>query len=124
MIALGGVIGAGLFVGSSVVIKSAGPAAVLSFLITGEVLGQRPMSQRRDTLRVIERDSGCEGLLLRPLCAKLMTPIRAEVEGLVDRLTAGLGPSLKGLAEDARITALDWRSASRETVPAIDDAAA
>lgn len=46
------------------------------------------------------------------------------VEGLVDRLTAGLGPSLKGLAEDARITALDWRSASRETVPAIDDAAA
>ena len=35
MIALGGVIGAGLFVGSSVVIQSAGPAAVLSFLITG-----------------------------------------------------------------------------------------
>lgn len=56
-----------------------------SFLLTGEVLGQRPMSQRRDTLRVIERDSGCEGLLLRPLCAKLMTPIRAETEGLVDR---------------------------------------
>src|SRR5271168_1756660 len=35
MIALGGVIGAGLFVGSGVVIKSAGPAAVLSFVITG-----------------------------------------------------------------------------------------
>ena len=56
-----------------------------SFLITGEVLGQRPMSQRRDTLRVIERDSGCEGLLLRPLCAQLMTPTQAEIEGLVDR---------------------------------------
>jgi hypothetical protein len=56
-----------------------------SFLITGEVLGQRPMSQRRDTLRVIERDSGCSGLLLRPLCAKLMEPTRAEREGLVDR---------------------------------------
>ncbi|MGD9947583.1 MAG: thiamine biosynthesis protein [Desulfobulbus sp.] len=56
-----------------------------SFLLTGEVLGQRPMSQRRDTLRVIERDSGCEGLLLRPLCAKLMSPTRAEIEGLVDR---------------------------------------
>lgn len=56
-----------------------------SFLFTGEVLGQRPMSQRRDTLRVIERDSGCEGLLLRPLCAKLMPPTRAEIEGLVDR---------------------------------------
>lgn len=56
-----------------------------SFLITGEVLGQRPMSQRRDTLRVIERDSGCTGLLLRPLCAQLMAPTRAEEEGLVDR---------------------------------------
>ena len=56
-----------------------------SFIFTGEVLGQRPMSQRRDTLRVIERDSGCEGLLLRPLCAKLMSPIKAELEGLVDR---------------------------------------
>lgn len=56
-----------------------------SFLLTGEVLGQRPMSQRRDTLRVIERDSDCEGLLLRPLCAKLMSPTQAEIDGLVDR---------------------------------------
>ncbi len=56
-----------------------------SFLITGEVLGQRPMSQRRDTMRIIERDSGCTGILLRPLCAKLMDPTRPELEGLVDR---------------------------------------
>ncbi len=56
-----------------------------SFLVTGEVLGQRPMSQRRDTLRVIERDSGCAGLLLRPLSAKFLAPTRAELEGLVDR---------------------------------------
>ncbi|MFA6284676.1 MAG: thiamine biosynthesis protein [Desulfurivibrionaceae bacterium] len=56
-----------------------------SFLITGEVLGQRPMSQRRDTLRVIERDSGCTGILLRPLCAKTQEPTLAEREGLVDR---------------------------------------
>ena len=56
-----------------------------SFLISGEVLGQRPMSQRRDTLRVIERDSGCTDILLRPLSAKLMTPTLAEQEGLVDR---------------------------------------
>lgn len=56
-----------------------------SFLVSGEVLGQRPMSQRRDTLRVIERDSGCEDILLRPLCARLMAPTRAEREGLVDR---------------------------------------
>ncbi|MCL2457610.1 MAG: thiamine biosynthesis protein [Desulfobulbus sp.] len=61
------------------------PAYGASFLFTGEVLGQRPMSQRRDTLRVIERDSGCTGLLLRPLCAKLMPPTQAELAGLVDR---------------------------------------
>jgi hypothetical protein len=56
-----------------------------SFLITGEVIGQRPMSQRRDTLRVIERDSGCTGILLRPLCAKTQEPTFAEREGSVDR---------------------------------------
>ena len=56
-----------------------------SFLISGEVLGQRPMSQRRDTLRVIERDSDNEGLLLRPLSAKLMSPTKAEKEGWIDR---------------------------------------
>jgi len=56
-----------------------------SFLFTGEVLGQRPMSQRRDTLRVIERDSGCEDILLRPLCAKRLPVTKPEREGLVDR---------------------------------------
>ena len=56
-----------------------------SFIFTGEVIGQRPMSQRRDALRVIERDSKCEGLLLRPLCAKNLNPTRMEEEGLVDR---------------------------------------
>ena len=55
-----------------------------SFIFSGEVLGQRPMSQRRDTLRVIERDSGCDDILLRPLCAKRLNPTRAEREGLVD----------------------------------------
>lgn len=56
-----------------------------SFLITGEVLGQRPMSQRRDTLNVIERDSATRSLLLRPLSAKLMKPTEAELRGWVDR---------------------------------------
>ncbi|MBU1453408.1 MAG: thiamine biosynthesis protein, partial [Proteobacteria bacterium] len=56
-----------------------------SFLISGEVLGQRPMSQRRDTLRVIERDSDNDGLLLRPLSAKLMSPTKPETEGWIDR---------------------------------------
>ncbi|MBI2355027.1 MAG: hypothetical protein HYV06_08365 [Deltaproteobacteria bacterium] len=55
------------------------------FIITGEVLGQRPMSQRRDTLRVIERESGLEGLILRPLSARHFEPTIPEREGWVDR---------------------------------------
>ena len=55
------------------------------FVITGEVLGQRPMSQRRDTLRVIERESGLEGLLLRPLSAKFFKPTIPELQGWVNR---------------------------------------
>ena len=55
------------------------------FVITGEVLGQRPMSQRRDTLNVIERESGLAGLLLRPLSAKHFEPTIPEREGWVDR---------------------------------------
>ncbi len=56
-----------------------------SFLISGEVLGQRPMSQRRDTMNVIERDSETRSLLLRPLCARLMTETLPEINGWVDR---------------------------------------
>ncbi len=55
------------------------------FVVTGEVLGQRPMSQRRDTLRLIERESGLEGLLLRPLSARHFTATIPEQEGWVDR---------------------------------------
>jgi tRNA U34 2-thiouridine synthase MnmA/TrmU len=69
------------------------------FIITGEVLGQRPMSQRRDTLRVIERESGLEGLLLRPLSAQHFEPTIPEKEGWVDRdkLLAIKGRSRKDL---------------------------
>lgn len=56
-----------------------------SFIISGEVVGQRPMSQRRDALRVVERESGCEGILLRPLCAQRLEPTQPEITGLVDR---------------------------------------
>jgi tRNA-uridine 2-sulfurtransferase len=56
-----------------------------SFLVTGEVLGQRPMSQRLDTLHVISRDSGSRSFLLRPLSAKLLPETIPEQEGLVDR---------------------------------------
>jgi hypothetical protein len=56
-----------------------------SFIITGEVLGQRPMSQRRDAFRVIERESGLAGLILRPLSAMHLEPTVPEKAGIVDR---------------------------------------
>ncbi|MBI5893914.1 MAG: 7-cyano-7-deazaguanine synthase [Deltaproteobacteria bacterium] len=56
-----------------------------SFIITGEVLGQRPMSQRIDAFKSIERDSGLEGLILRPLSAKHLEPTIPEKTGIVDR---------------------------------------
>jgi len=56
-----------------------------AFVFTGEVLGQRPKSQRRDTLRIIEREAKMDGRLLRPLSAKLLKPTIPEEEGLVDR---------------------------------------
>lgn len=56
-----------------------------SFVVTGEVLGQRPMSQKRHDLTVVERASGLQGLLLRPLSATLLSPTVPELEGVVDR---------------------------------------
>ncbi|MFO8025742.1 tRNA (5-methylaminomethyl-2-thiouridylate)-methyltransferase [Thiohalophilus sp.] len=55
------------------------------FIVTGEVIGQRPMSQRKETMPVIQRESGAGERLLRPLCAKNLTPTLAEREGWVDR---------------------------------------
>jgi len=55
------------------------------FVFTGEVLGQRPMSQHRRQLDLIERDSGLKGKLVRPLSAKLMNPTEPELSGLLDR---------------------------------------
>ncbi len=55
------------------------------FLFTGEVLGQRPMSQHRGSLNLIARESGVPELLLRPLSAKLLSPTRPELLGWVDR---------------------------------------
>lgn len=56
-----------------------------SFIATGEVLGQRPMSQRKNMLRLVEKNSGLEGLLLRPLSARLLEPTTPEEKGWVDR---------------------------------------
>ncbi|MEO5339427.1 MAG: tRNA (5-methylaminomethyl-2-thiouridylate)-methyltransferase [Magnetococcus sp. MYC-9] len=55
------------------------------FLFTGEVLGQRPMSQRRENLPHIEREAGVEGWLLRPLCATRLKATEPEKLGWVDR---------------------------------------
>ncbi|NQT52811.1 hypothetical protein HQ576_12200, partial [bacterium] len=55
------------------------------FIVTGEVVGQRPMSQRRRVLGEINRETGLDGLILRPLSAKLLPPSIPEKEGWVDR---------------------------------------
>lgn len=55
------------------------------FIITGEVIGQRPKSQRKDMMAVIARESGADDILLRPLCARNLPPTRPEREGWVDR---------------------------------------
>lgn len=56
-----------------------------SFLVTGEVLGQRPMSQRRQAIKIIEREAGLEGKVLRPLSALHFPPTEPERAGIVDR---------------------------------------
>lgn len=56
-----------------------------SFLVTGEVVGQRPMSQKKETMRMIEKRSGLEGLILRPLSAQLLEATIPEQKGWVDR---------------------------------------
>ena len=56
-----------------------------AFIITGEVLGQRPMSQHRQALEVIEKESGLERLILRPLSARLLPVTLAEEKGWVKR---------------------------------------
>jgi len=55
------------------------------FVFTGEVLGQRPMSQHLRAMKVIEREAGLAGRLLRPLSAQLLEPTLPEREGWVDR---------------------------------------
>jgi len=56
-----------------------------SFLVSGEVLGQRPMSQRSDALNLIRKDADVKDLLLRPLSAQKLGPTPMEQSGLVDR---------------------------------------
>jgi len=55
------------------------------FVITGEVVGQRPKSQRKHTMPIVQHDSGIEDRLLRPLCARNLPETLPEREGWVDR---------------------------------------
>ncbi|UCG44431.1 MAG: hypothetical protein JSU73_04510 [candidate division WOR-3 bacterium] len=79
------------------------------FIVTGEVLGQRPMSQHRHALGTIEREAGLDGLILRPLSARHLPPTRAELDGLVDRdaLLAFQGRSRRPQLALAREVGLD-----------------
>ncbi|MCK5110269.1 MAG: argininosuccinate synthase [Arcobacteraceae bacterium] len=57
-----------------------------SFMISGEVVGQRPMSQRKDAMVQVQKLSDdCDELIVRPLCAKLLPPSKPELEGWIDR---------------------------------------
>ncbi|MBU1003652.1 MAG: tRNA(5-methylaminomethyl-2-thiouridylate) methyltransferase [Proteobacteria bacterium] len=56
-----------------------------TFIISGEVVGQRPMSQRRDAMNSVRNESETKDILLRPLCAKQLDPTPMEESGLVDR---------------------------------------
>ena len=56
-----------------------------AFVVTGEVVAQRPMSQMRGALSIIERDSGLHRLIVRPLSAQVLPPTIPEEKGWVDR---------------------------------------
>jgi tRNA-specific 2-thiouridylase len=55
------------------------------FIITGDVLGQRPMTQRKDTFYLIDKEAGLTDYMLRPLSAKLLKITSPEVEGIINR---------------------------------------
>lgn len=80
-----------------------------AFVVTGDVLGQRPMTQTRNRLKLEEREAGLEGLILRPLSAKELPPTIPEEKGWVDRekLLGTRGRSRKpqiALARELNIT--------------------
>jgi tRNA-specific 2-thiouridylase len=71
------------------------------FIFTGEVLGQRPMSQNKQVLQIVARDSGYEGLILRPLSAKLLPETLPEKEGKVHR---GRLLNIRGRSRESQLT--------------------
>ena len=80
------------------------------FVATGEVLGERPMSQNRRALELVEKESSLEGYLLRPLSAKLLKPTIFEEKGLIKRenLLDIRGRSRKRQIELAKKFGIKW----------------
>ena len=70
------------------------------FIFSGEVLGERPMSQNRNSLQVVAKDSGLKDQLLRPLSARLLPPTAPEKQGLVD---VSKLPEIKGRSRKSQI---------------------
>ncbi len=60
------------------------------FIISGEVLGQRPMSQFAPALKTIEKESDLEGIIVRPLSAGLLPPTKPEMDGIIKRENLGM----------------------------------
>ncbi len=81
------------------------------FLFSGEVLGQRPMSQNPRALKIVAEESGRRELVLRPLSAKLLSPTEAETRGWVDR------ERLLGLSGRGRRPQMDLAARYGFTVP-------
>lgn len=71
-----------------------------AFLFSGEVVGQRPMSQTKPSIRYVEKHSGFSGYILRPLSARLLPETLPEKEGLVDRERLG---DISGRSRKAQI---------------------
>ncbi len=74
------------------------------FIVTGEVLDQRPMSQNKKAMALVEKEAGLEGFIVRPLSGKSLAPTIAEQKGLIDRenMLDIKGRSRKAQAELAR----------------------
>ena len=81
------------------------------FLFSGEVLGQRPMSQNSQAMKIVARGSGRPGFILRPLSARLLEPTEAETRGWVDR------ERLLGLSGRSRRAQLDLAAAFGLSAP-------
>lgn len=84
-------------------------------LATGEVVGQRPMSQRKDAMSAIARDAGVRDILFRPLCAKNMPPLPLEEEGILNHADF---PGISGRGRNAQLELAEQFGLSEIPTPA------